>query len=73
MDLVVVTDVTCLDELLGMVQLSLPLGLTLLMLLHVLLLQLQQFSEVLGFVFEVISLHILTLSSLLQEESRKSK
>lgn len=73
MDLVVVTDVTCLDELLGMVQLSLPLGLTLLMLLPVLLLQLQQFSEVLGFVFEVISLHILTLSSLLQEESRKSK
>lgn len=40
MDVVVMTDVTCLDELLGMVQLSLPLVLTLLMLLHVLLLQL---------------------------------
>lgn len=43
MDLVVMTDVTCLGELLGMVWLSVPLGLTPLVLVGVLFLPLSQF------------------------------
>lgn len=58
MDLFVTTDVTCLGELLGMVPLSVPLGLAPLILLFVVVVQLSQFSEVLWFLFKVPSLHI---------------